>query len=356
MKNIVVTGAGGLVGAEACSYYLTRGYKVHGIDNDMRSYFFGEPASTQWQLEQLSKHHNFVSCNIDIRNFEALTSHFRLIDGDIAGVIHCAAQPSHDWAAKEPFTDFDVNAKGTLNIIEALRLISTNIPFVYMSTNKVYGDTPNMLPLVEKKSRWEIQANHTYFERGIDENMSIDKSTHSLFGVSKASADLVVQEYGNYFGMPTACFRGGCLTGGGHSGAELHGFLSYLMKCAITGQPYTVYGYQGKQVRDNIHASDLIRAIDLFLQNPGVACVYNIGGSRFSNCSMLEAISYCEQLTGRSLDWKYSDEARKGDHIWWISDITKFQRDHPSFQFNYSISDIMQDIFEKGSKRWPKYD
>jgi len=259
-------------------------------------------------------------------------------------VIHAAAQPSHDWAAKDPITDFTVNANGTLVLLEMARRYAPNSPFIYMSTNKVYGDTPNRLPLIERETRWECDPSHRFAEHGVDESMSIDTSMHSLFGVSKASADLMVQEYGRYFGIPTACFRAGCLTGPTHSGAPLHGFLSWLVQCAVTGQHYTVLGYKGKQVRDNIHAADLVSALWHFFRNPRIAEVYNIGGGRYSQCSMLEAIAICERLTGRPMNWSYSEDNRAGDHIWWISDVRKFQCHYPEWRYCYDMEALFGEI------------
>jgi CDP-paratose 2-epimerase len=267
-------------------------------------------------------------------------------------IVHTAAQPSHDWAAREPFTDFDVNAVGTLNLLEATRRHAPGATFIFTSTNKVYGDTPNRLPLIELETRWELDPSHEWAEHGIPEEMSLDNSTHSIFGASKVAADIMVQEYGRYFGMHTGVFRGGCLTGPGHSGAELHGFLAYLMRCTVIGRPYTVFGYKGKQVRDNIHSEDLIAAFDAFARNPRIGEAYNIGGARASNCSMLEAIGLCEEVAGRRLDWNYVEDNRVGDHIWWISDISKFQRHYPEFELTYDVRGIIADINERASERW----
>lgn len=267
-------------------------------------------------------------------------------------IIHTAAQPSHDWAANDPYTDFTVNANGTLVLLENTRQHCPEAVFIFCSTNKVYGDSPNLLPLVEKDLRWEIEQTHPYYQ-GINEKMSIDNCKHSLFGASKVAADVLVQEYGRYFNMKTACFRGGCLTGPSHSGTKLHGFLSYLMKCTITGQPYQVYGYKGKQVRDNIHSYDLVNAFYHFYQAPRVAEVYNIGGSRFSNCSMLEAIGHCEAITDKKLTWNYVESNRIGDHIWWISDVQKFKSQYPNWELTYTITDILQEIFNENIARWP---
>jgi len=349
----LVTGAGGLIGSEAVRFLVRQGMDVVGIDNDMRAYFFGPEASTKWSVGELvANNKRFRHEAIDIREFAAVARLVADLGKDLTLVIHTAAQPSHDWAAREPFTDFGVNAQGTLNMLEAVRQHAPHAAFLFTSTNKVYGDTPNQLPLVEQDSRWEIAADHAYFERGIDETMSIDRSTHSLFGVSKLAADVLVQEYGRYFGMNTACFRGGCLTGGGHSGTELHGFLAYLMKCTVTGRPYTIFGYKGKQVRDNIHAQDFVDAIWQFAQAPRSAGVYNMGGGRFANCSMLEAIEYCEMISGKKLNYTYSDENRVGDHIWWISDISAFQKDYPTYQPKFDIQATLTDIHDQGKKRW----
>ena len=353
MSVALVTGAGGLIGAEAVQHLLKQGLDVVGVDNDMRSYFFGPEASTKWRIGELkARHPRFRHEAIDIRNFEAVSSLFERIGGNLVLVVHAAAQPSHDWAAREPFTDFGVNAGGTLNLLEATRQHAPDAAFLFTSTNKVYGDTPNRLPLLEQETRWEISTDHQYSARGIDETMSIDHSTHSLFGVSKTSADLLVQEYGRYFGMNTACFRGGCLTGGGHSGTELHGFLAYLMKCTVLGRPYTIYGYKGKQVRDNIHSHDLVAAIWEFAQRPTQGKAYNMGGGRFANCSMLEAIELCQEISGRRLNYTYTDENRVGDHIWWVSDISSFQNDYPTFQLTYDIRATLQDIHDQGKRRW----
>jgi CDP-paratose 2-epimerase len=353
MGIALVTGAGGLIGSEAVSFLIEKGLDVVGIDNDMRSYFFGQEASTKWRVSELEQaHKKYRHESIDIRDFDALEKLFKDIGKDLVVIIHAAAQPSHDWAAKEPFTDFGVNAIGTLNMLEATRRHAAQAAFIFMSTNKVYGDTPNFLPLVEKDMRWEIEESHKYFEKGIDETMSIDQCTHSLFGASKVSADVLVQEYGRYFNMNTACFRGGCLTGGGHSGSQLHGFLAYLMKCAVTGTPYTIFGYKGKQVRDNIHSHDLVNALWHFASDPKPARVYNIGGGRFANCSMLEAIEICERISGKKLNYTYSDQNRVGDHIWWISDISAFQADYPDYKLEYDINATLQDIHDAGKPRW----
>src|ERR1044071_6587312 len=346
MGKIIVTGSAGLIGSETVKHFASEGYNVVGIDNDMRSHFFGAEASTRKTRDLLVKtvpgyeHHH-----LDIRDAKGVLELFRSHSNDIAAVVHTAAQPSHDWAARDPQTDFTVNANGTLNLLEAAHEFCPEAPFVFVSTNKVYGDTPNRLPLQELESRWEIEPGHEYAP-GISETMSIDYTKHSLFGASKAAADILVQEYGRYFGMPTVCFRGGCLTGPAHAGAELHGFLSYLMICTVTGRPYRVFGYGGKQVRDNIHSADLVDAFAAFIRAPRVGEVYNIGGSRHSNCSMLEAINLCEEISGRRLNWKYEEDNRVGDHIWWISDVRKFQQHYPNWKFRYGQREILEEIHQ----------
>ena len=346
MSVAIITGSAGLIGAEAVRYFADKGLEVVGIDNDMRRRFFGPEASTAWSRAKLEREvRGYTHVDADIRDSDAIDRLFRRYAGSIAVVVHTAAQPSHDWAAGDPPTDFTVNANGTLALLEATRRHAVRTPFIFTSTNKVYGDTPNRLPLVELDKRWELrEADHAYGRHGIDEQMSIDGTLHSLFGVSKAAADLLVQEYGRYFDMPTACFRGGCLTGPGHSGTKLHGFLAYLMKCAITGEPYTVLGYKGKQVRDNIHSLDLVDAFWHFFQKPRAAAVYNIGGGRFANCSMLEAIEICERLTGRPMNWSYSETNRIGDHVWYVSDIRRFEADYPDWRLRHGIEDILAEI------------
>jgi CDP-paratose 2-epimerase len=340
------------VGSEAARYFANLGFDVVGIDNDMRARFFGESASTAWNRNRLARElgPRYLHQDVDIRDRDAVERIFRARGADIALVVHAAAQPSHDWAARDPHVDFSVNASGTLVLLEAARQFAPEAVFIFTSTNKVYGDTPNSLPLVEAPTRWEIVAGHRY-EVGIDESMSIDASKHSLFGASKVAADVLVQEYGRYFGMRTASFRGGCLTGPSHSGAQLHGFLAYLMRCTVAGEPYTVFGYQGKQVRDNIHARDLVGAFHHFFLNPRCGEVYNIGGSRHSHCSMLEAITLCEQIAGRKLQWSYQDAARSGDHIWYVSDVRKFQSHYPAWRYEYDLTAILGEIHEAQAER-----
>jgi len=353
MSVAIVTGSAGLIGSEATRSFAEIGLEVVGIDNDMRADFFGKEASTSWQRQQLEQSLGsaYRHVNIDIREDEAIDALFKRHGEAVKVVIHTAAQPSHDWAAQAPKVDFGVNALGTLNLLEATRRYAPDAVFIFTSTNKVYGDSPNRLPLIEQETRWEIESGHAY-QDGIQEDMSIDQTLHSLFGTSKVAADTMVQEYGRYFGMNTVCFRGGCLTGPAHSGTKLHGFLAYLMKCAVTGTPYQVFGYKGKQVRDNIHSNDLIQAFLEFFKAPRSGAVYNIGGGRSSNCSMLEAIHLCEELSGRKVNWSYSDVNRIGDHIWWISDVKRFQKDYPNWSLKYDISAILKEIHEANSRRW----
>lgn len=353
MEIAIITGSGGLIGAQAVRYFSGELDLVVGVDNDLRAYFFGDEASTTWAVqEHVSTFDNYRHRDLDIRDRSGIDELFAHYGADISLVIHAAAQPSHDWAAKEPFTDFDVNAVGTLNLLEATRRHAPDAVFIFTSTNKVYGDTPNRLPLLELEHRWELDSDHQWYEHGIPEEMSLDNSIHSLFGVSKLAADVLCQEYGRYFGLRTGTFRGGCLTGPGHSGAQLHGFLAYLMKCTATGEAYTVFGYKGKQVRDNIHADDLVNAFDVFRRDPRPGEAYNIGGGREANCSMLEAIEICQDIAGRELRWSYTEENRIGDHIWWISDISKFKEHFPQFKLQYDIRGILEDIFDNGNDRW----
>jgi CDP-paratose 2-epimerase len=349
----IVTGSGGLIGSEAVRYFAQQGFEVVGIDNDMRAYFFGPAASTAANTERLTAElgEAFHPLQLDIRDREGIERLLARHAAHIELIVHTAAQPSHDWAASEPHTDFTVNANGTLNLLEAARLHAPDATFIFTSTNKVYGDTPNNLPLVELETRLELPEGHRWYG-GIDLEMSIDRSTHSLFGVSKVAADLLVQEYGRYFQMPTVCFRGGCLTGPQHAGAQLHGFLAYLMKCTVTGEPYTVFGYGGKQVRDNIHSGDVVRAFHAFHRNPRPAAVYNLGGGRESNVSMLEAIALCQEIAGRELQHSYSPQARIGDHRWWISDLDAFKRDHPEWQLTTGIRAVLQEIHDHNVERW----
>jgi CDP-paratose 2-epimerase len=352
MRIAIVTGSGGLIGSECVRFFADAGFEVIGVENDMRAEFFGREASTTPVSQRLAQEiDSFRWEQLDIRDADGVATLFERHARDIELVVHAAAQPSHDWAASDPQTDFTVNANGTLNLLQAARKHSPDATFIFTSTNKVYGDRPNSLPLIELDTRLELPDDHPWYG-GIDTEMSIDLTTHSLFGVSKTAADLLVQEFGRYFGMPTACFRCGCLTGPQHAGAQLHGFLAYLMKCTVTGTPYTVFGYDGKQVRDNIHARDVVRAFAAFHANPQPAAVYNLGGGRESNVSMLEAIAKCETIAGRELDYTLSDEARTGDHRWWISDLSAFKADHPGWQLSTGGDELLREIFEHNVERW----
>jgi len=341
----IVTGSSGLVGSESVRFLTRQGLDVVGIDNDMRAVFFGPDASTKWLKDRLVREvPRFRHFDVDIRNRDPLEAIFAEYGAAISLIVHAAAQPSHDWAARDPLTDFSVNANGTLNVLELARRHCPAAVFIFTSTNKVYGDRPNQIPMVELETRWEPKKNHPFYERGIDESMSIDDNLHSLFGVSKVAADVLVQEYGRYFGMKTACFRGGCLTGPGHAGAPLHGFLAYLMKCTVEGRSYVIQGYGGKQVRDNIHSADLVSAFWAFFNRPRSAAIYNIGGGRFANCSMLEAITLCEDIAGRPLEHTYDETSRLGDHIWWISDTTRFERDYPEWKRSFDLRRTLEEI------------
>jgi CDP-paratose 2-epimerase len=346
---VIITGSAGLIGSEAVSFFSAKGHDVIGIDNDMRSVFFGEDASTDWNRRRLLEAHpSYRHHCLDIRDSKGIEALFQ--DNEVELVIHSAAQPSHDWAASDPTLDFTVNANGTLVLLEATRKFCPEAPFIFTSTNKVYGDAPNRLPLVEQDTRWEIESSHDFYA-GIDETMSVDQCTHSLFGVSKLAADAMVQEYGFYFGLKTMVFRGGCLTGPMHSGVELHGFLAYLTMCILTGKEYRVLGYKGKQVRDNIHSYDLISAFYQAFKQPRSAEVYNIGGARYSNVSMMEAIEKLEALTGERAHTSYEEANRIGDHIWYISDVSKFKRDFPSWEVTYDIDMILKEMVDAISTR-----
>jgi CDP-paratose 2-epimerase len=353
MPSAIVTGSGGLIGSESVGHFVELGFDVVGIENDMRATFFGPTASTAGTSERLRETYgsSFRSADLDIRDAEGVDRVFAEAGRGLELVIHTAAQPSHDWAASDPHTDFGVNATGTLNLLESTRRHAPDATFIFCSTNKVYGDLPNHLPLERSGDRLELPRDHRYW-KGIDTTMSIDASTHSLFGVSKASADLLVQEYGRYFGIATVCFRGGCLTGPNHAGARLHGFLSYLMRCTVTGDPYTVYGYDGLQVRDNIHSADLVAAFEVFHRSPRQAAVYNIGGGRQSNCSMLEAIAASERIAGRTLDWTLGPDNRIGDHRWWISDLEPFKQDYPQWDIRFGIDEILEQIHRHNVDAW----
>lgn len=347
MKRILITGSAGLIGSESVKFFASKGFEIHGIDNNMRMYFFGKEASTEWSKNQLIKKFKdqYTHHQIDIRDNAKLEKIFKTTEFDL--IIHTAAQPSHDWAAREPITDFSINALGTLYLLENFRKYSPKAGFIFTSTNKVYGDTPNYLPLIELETRYELPKDHKYY-KGIDESMSIDDSKHSIFGASKVAADVMVQEYGKYFGLNTVVFRGGCLTGPAHSGAKLHGFLAYLIKCIANGEEYTIFGYKGKQVRDNIHSFDLVNAFYEFYKNPKQGEVYNMGGSRHSNTSMIEAIKKAEEILGKKARVKYINKNRIGDHIWYISDVSKFQNHYPEWKYTYDNDRIIREICESG--------
>ena len=346
MKMVLITGSAGLIGSQAVEFFIERDFKVVGIDNDMRAYFFGREASTEDNRKRLQAtfKDKYRHLSIDIRDKEKVEEIFKKYHFDL--IIHTAAQPSHDWAAREPFTDFEINANGTLILLDNFRRYSPDAVFIFTSTNKVYGDTPNRLPLIELEMRWELPSEHPFYN-GIDESMSIDYSLHSLFGASKVAGDILVQEYGRYFGLKTVSFRGGCLTGPLHKGAQLHGFLAYLTKCIANEKQYTIYGYQGKQVRDNIHSFDLVNAFWYFYKNPKYGEVYNIGGSRYSHISMKEAIAYFEKAFNKKANIAYSQQPRKGDHIWYISNVDKFRSHYPEWNYTYDIYKIMDEICKK---------
>jgi CDP-paratose 2-epimerase len=340
-KIALVTGSSGLIGSECVAFLDARGWTVHGVDNNMRRDFFGEHGDTTWNLERLRRETaHFEHHDLDIRDRKGVA---RLVAGTRpALIVHAAAQPSHDLAAARPFDDFEVNANGTLNLLEAAREHARESPFVFLSTNKVYGDAPNELPLVELETRWDY-ADPAHRE-GIDETCRVDRTMHSLFGVSKLAADVLVQEYGRYFGLPTVCFRGGCLTGPRHSGAELHGFLAYLARAAAEGLTYRIFGYKGKQVRDNIHSFDVCTAILAFAEQPREAAVYNLGGGRENSVSLLEAIGRFEELLGVKLQTEYVDEPRRGDHICYISDLARLRADYPGWELSVSLDDIFEEL------------
>jgi CDP-paratose 2-epimerase len=348
MKNILITGAGGLIGSEAVDYYCSQGFKVYGIENNQRQVFFGEKGSTLSRLQQLKlKHSSFTNFEIDIRDKRNILNLFKQIKFNI--VIHTAAQPSHDKAASIPFDDFETNANGTLHLLEVVRQTNKDCIFIHMSTNKVYGDKPNTLNLVELETRYDYAD--PIYQDGISENFSIDQSKHSLFGASKLAADILVQEYGRYFDIPSCILRGGCLTGENHSGVELHGFLNYLVKCNVQKTKYNIFGYKGKQVRDNIHASDVIQFMDLFIENPRIAEVYNIGGGRDNSCSIIEAFNLTEQITGNKMIHEYIDENRIGDHICYYSDLSKMKEHYPKFGITKNLNYIVENIYKTYDKK-----
>lgn len=345
MPLAIVTGSCGLIGSETVSFFCRKGFEVIGIDNNMRKYFFGEDGSILWNKKRLVREFkNYRHYSVDIRDARKIDGIFRKFSGDTALIVHTAAQPSHDWAARAPMTDFGVNALGTMVLLEAFRRYCHEAVFIFVSTNKVYGDRPNSLPLEETETRYELPKEHRYY-KGIDETMSIDDCLHSIFGASKVGADLMAQEYGRYFGLKVGIFRGGCLTGPAHSGAELHGFLSYLIKCNLMKRKYKIFGYKGKQVRDNIHSYDLVNAFYHFFKDARCGEAYNIGGSRFANISIMEAMKLCETISGEKFEYEYEETARKGDHIWWISDVSKFQSHYPQWKITHGIEDTVKEIY-----------
>jgi CDP-paratose 2-epimerase len=349
----IVTGSAGLIGSEAVRHFASLGLDVVGVDNDMRREFFGAEASTAWNVQRLTSElgGRYSHHDVDIRDRGALSEIFSRYGRDIAVVIHTAAQPSHDWAVRDPYTDFDINAGGTLNVLQNVREHCIEAPVIHCSTNKVYGDRPNSLPFAELETRWELEPGHPY-SHGITEDMSIDACLHSVFGASKVAADVMVQEYGRYFDMKTACFRGGTLTGPAHSATELHGFLAYVMRCNMERRTYKIFGYQGKQVRDAIHSHDVVSAFEAFFRNPRSAAVYNLGGGRHSHTSMLEAFALAEKITGNEMVTEYHEANRVGDHIWWVGSNAAFQADYPDWKQVYDVPMILQEIYEANADRW----
>ena len=344
MSLVLITGSSGLVGSESVDFFCQKGFDVVGVDNDLRKYFFGIKASTKWQTKiLLKKHENFKNYNIDIRNYPSLKKVFSFYKKKISLIIHCAAQPSHDYGKNYPILDFNVNATGTLNLLELTKKFCPETPFIFMSTNKVYGDNPNRIHLIKKKFRYEVGKKSKYF-KGINEEFSIDNCTHSFFGVSKTYADLIVQEYGKNVGLKTVCFRAGCITGPNHSGAELHGFLSYLVKKVINDKEYKIIGYEGKQVRDNIHSQDLVKCFWEFYKKPRYGEIYNIGGGRYSNCSVIEAINYIKEKKDLKIKLKFIKKNRVGDHIWYISNCSKFKKHYPNWKQKYNTKKILDEL------------
>lgn len=343
MKKVLVTGSSGLIGSEVCSYFSQKGFEVHGLDNNQRSVFFGPQGDTRWnQNRMIEKLANFHHHELDIRDRAGIQNLIRKLCPAL--IIHAAAQPSHDRAAAIPFDDFDTNAVGTMNLLEANRMVNADVPFIHMSTNKVYGDAPNTIKLKELESRWEFDDPE--FEHGIPETLSIDQSMHSLFGASKVAADVMVQEYGRYFNMPTCCLRGGCLTGPNHTGVELHGFLSYLVKCNLEGQEYKIFGYKGKQVRDNIHSADVATFMYQFYKNPRCGEVYNLGGGKNNACSILEAFEIVAEYSGKKQIFTYTDKSRIGDHICYYSNLSKMKSHYPEWDITVSLQETIRQIVE----------
>jgi len=346
MSIAIITGSNGLVGSEAVNFFYEKGFDIVGIDNNLREFFFGKDGSTNWIKKKIKKNiRNYIHYNTDIRNYQNLEKIFKKYKKNISVIIHCAAQPSHDYGKKFPRLDFDVNATATLNLLELTKIYSPNVPFIFMSTNKVYGDNPNKLKIIEKKNRYELSLRNENY-KGIDENFSIDNCTHSFFGVSKTYADLITQEYGKNIGLNTVCFRGGCITGPNHSGAKLHGFLSFLVKSSLRFKKYSIIGYKGKQVRDNLHSHDLINCFWEFYKNPRKGEVYNIGGGRYSNCSINEALDIVESLKKITIQRKYLKIPRIGDHIWYVSDLSKFKKHYPSWKQKYDTNKIIEELIQ----------
>ena len=349
MSIALITGSCGLVGSQSSIFFSGKGFQIIGIDNNARKLFFGKDGDISWLRRKLKQNvKNYQHFSYDIRNYHFLEKIFKKYKKEIKVIIHTAAQPSHDWAKNKPYIDFDINAKGTLNLLELTRLYCPHAPFIFMSTNKVYGDNPNSLPLIEKKTRWEIKKSHK-FHSGIDETMSIDNCTHSFFGTSKSYADLIVQEYGRNIGLKTACFRAGCITGPNHSGAKLHGFLSYLVKASLKQKEYTLIGYKGKQVRDNIHSQDLVECFWQFFKKPSFGEVYNTGGGRYSNCSVIEALDLIEKISGFKIKRKILKQNRVGDHIWYISSMRKFKKHYPQWKQKFTTKKIIEELIEQFS-------
>ena len=347
MSVVIITGSNGLVGSESVNFFSKKGFDVVGIDNNLRQFFFGKDASTLWVKNKLiNSHKNFKHFTTDIRNYKNLEKIFKKYKNNISLIIHCAAQPSHDYGKDHPIIDFNVNATGTLNLLELTKIYCSSSPFIFMSTNKVYGDNPNTLRLIEKKNRWELRRSDPNF-KGINENFSIDNCTHSFFGVSKTYADLIVQEYGKNLGLKTVCFRGGCITGPNHSGAALHGFLSFLVKQTLIKKKYNIIGYKGKQVRDNLHSNDLIQCFWEFYKKPKKGEIYNIGGGRFSNCSILEAIDIIENYKNIKIKKNILRNNRVGDHIWYITDNSKFKKHYPKWKQKYNTKKIIKELIDQ---------
>ena len=346
MSIAIITGSSGLVGSESVNFFCKKGFDVIGIDNNLREFFFGKDGSTIWVKKKLQKDNkNFKCFNIDIRNYNQVEKIFKKYSKNISLIIHCAAQPSHDYGKNFPNLDFNVNAAGTLNLLELTKIYCSDAPFIFMSTNKVYGDNPNKLQIIENKKRWELKKNNKYF-KGIDEKFSIDSCVHSFFGASKTYADLIVQEYGKNIGLKTVCFRGGCITGPNHSGAKLHGFLSYLVKQSLNKKSYSLIGYKGKQVRDNLHSLDLTNCFWEFFKKPKKGEIYNIGGGRYSNCSIIEALNLVEDISKIRIKKKFIKIPRVGDHIWYISDLSKFKKHYPSWKQKYNTKKILEELIE----------